>query len=96
MEDRQKRGMEKMRPVIKEWELSGLTKKEFCSQQGIAQSVFHYWYKRCKQENNTGGFVPVRVSNPQADQISIHYPNGVIIKLPANMPPTLLRQYIYL
>ena len=97
MEERQRHGMEKMLPYIKEWESSGQTKKAFCQQRGIAPSVFHYWYKRYRQENMPEGFIQISTDSiGQPPQMEVHYPNGVSIKLPANISLTLLRQYIYL
>jgi len=96
MKEQRKRSMEQMRPVIKEWELSGQTKKDFCQQHGIGLPVFHYWYKRHKQEGTAGGFIPVVLNNKPTGHIEVGYPNGVTIKLPANTSPTTLRSYIYL
>jgi transposase-like protein len=96
MKEQRKRSMEQMRPVIKDWELSGQTKKDYCQQHGISIPVFYYWYKRYRQEDTAGGFIPVVLNGKPIDHIEVRYPNGVTIKLPANTSLATLRTYIYL
>ena len=38
---------------IEQWRQSGLAQKHFCDQQSIPYHVFHYWYKRYRDQNNT-------------------------------------------
>ena len=40
---------------------SGLTVKEFCSNEIIAPATFYYWKKRLKNRNSLPGFIPVVV-----------------------------------
>ena len=97
MENKKHLTLDEMGPIIEKWEFSGLSKKEFCEQQGIAPSVFYYWYKKYISQDNTGGFLPIKIKNTtHIDQLEIHYPNGVKLKLSADVSPSLLRQYIYL
>jgi hypothetical protein len=97
MENQKQLTLDKMRPIIEKWEASGLTKQEFCKQQGIAPSVFYYWYKKYKTQDNPTGFVPIKIkTTTKADQLEIHYTNGVKLKLSSDVSPSLLRQYIYL
>lgn len=99
MEDRQRRRTrEEMFPIVESWQQSGLTKKAFCKEQGIIKSVFFYWYKKYREENESGGFIPLNsgVSHAIAPghSIEIQYPNGIVLRLPANTPTNLVRQYI--
>lgn len=97
MENQKQLTLDEMRPIIEKWEDSGLTKKEFCKQQGMAPSVFYYWYNKYKTQDTPAGFVPIKIKNTtKADQLEIHYPNGVKLKLSSDISPSLLRQYIYL
>ncbi|MCM4161269.1 IS66 family insertion sequence hypothetical protein, partial [Antarcticibacterium sp. W02-3] len=34
--------------LIQEWEVSGLSKKDFCQKHGIIRSNFYYWIKKWK------------------------------------------------
>jgi len=50
---------------------SGLTVKEFCSNEGIAPATFYYWKKKLvKNKSNKQNFIPLVVKNnqPLSDQ----------------------------
>ena len=97
MENQKHFTLDEMRPIIEKWEVSGLTKKEFCKQQDLAPSVFYYWYKKYKSAGSAGGFIPIKIKNSiQESHLEILYPNGVKLKLSTDISPSLLRQYIYL
>lgn len=91
-----RRTKEDMFPVIEAWQHSGLSKKSFCKQQGIIKSVFFYWYKKYREEKEPGGFIPITVRASESAIVEIQYPNGVILKLPAGTPASLVRQYLVL
>ena len=87
-----------MFPIIEEWQNSGLSMAGFCKQKGIAKSVFYYWEKRYKEVQSTGGFVPIKINNRNQTSdpsvIEITYPNGVIVRLPNQTLPAIVRQYL--
>jgi len=93
-----RRTREEMFPIIEAWQESGLSKKSFCEEQGIIKSVFFYWCRRYREENEPGGFVPLNLGTSPAfapgHSIEIQYPNGVLVRLPANTPTNLVRQFI--
>ncbi len=41
---------QKMFEDILAWQRSGLSQKAWCEQQKIAYSVFHYWYRRFRNQ----------------------------------------------
>jgi hypothetical protein len=99
MEDKQRRrSREEMFPVVEAWQQSGLSKKSFCEEQGIIKYVFLYWVRKYRDEHEPDGFVPLTsggaLSLMQNYSIEIHYPNGVVLKLPANTPVSLVRHYV--
>jgi len=50
---------EKMFSSIASWQSSDLSQKEWCQQQNIAYHIFHYWYKKYKEEQQlTDGNAP--------------------------------------
>src|SRR4030066_246684 len=77
---------------------SNQTNKSFCEQQGIALSCFYYWQNKYHQERSTStGFVPVlvkRSSSGLSQQIEVHYPSGVSVRVPAGSSVTLLKTLI--
>jgi hypothetical protein len=60
--------------------------------------VFLYWVRKYRDEHEPDGFVPLTsggaLSLMQNYSIEIHYPNGVVLKLPANTPVSLVRHYV--
>lgn len=46
---------------------SGLTVKEFCSNEIIAPATFYYWQKKLKSRNRLPGFIPVVVKPAPPD-----------------------------
>lgn len=71
--------------LIKEWEISGLSKKTFCRNHGIAPSKFFYWLKKWKntKEEVPDGFVAITPGKADAfhAQYRLKYPNGVQLEV---------------
>ncbi len=44
---------------------SGLTVRDFCSNEGIAASTFYYWRKKVKNNKIAQDFIPLVVNPPQ-------------------------------
>lgn len=53
--------------LIRQQQESGLTIKDFCFNQGIALSTFHYWHKKLRRHNSEKGFIPLIVKSADAD-----------------------------
>lgn len=59
-----KQAQEDMFKVIDLWKQSGLSQKAYCEQNNIRYYVFHYWYKRFREQQGViegGTFVPLNV-----------------------------------
>ncbi len=55
---------QQMFAMIASWKQSGLSQKQYCEQNNIRYYVFHYWYKRYRDEQtvvNDTRFVPLTV-----------------------------------
>ena len=56
---------QRMFSLIESWQSSGEPQQSFCKSQGIGYSVFHYWYKKYRQDQGSAsegsGFIPVEV-----------------------------------
>jgi transposase-like protein len=93
-----RRSKAEMFPIVEAWQESGLSKKAFCERHGVEKSVFMYWWKKYREVNEPGGFIPLTVGSshsPSQDHLmEIQYPNGVVLKLSAHTPASLVRQYI--
>lgn len=67
---------EQMQEVINDWQISGLSKKEFCRQRNIKHQTFHYWCKRLISPPATG-FTEVKVQNQEpVEQCELIFPSG--------------------
>ncbi len=83
--------------IIREWELSNLTKKSFCGERQIPISVFLYWCRKYRKSQSPGGFVPMKVqsSTEHGSVIEIKYPNGVALRLPTQTSPSVVGAYLH-
>ncbi len=73
---------ESMFSMIESWKSSGQSQQEFCKAQGLVYSVFHYWYKKYRQENDptpvSSAFVPLQVQTVRlgSPAVEIIFPDG--------------------
>jgi len=87
------------RDRIRRQEASGLSIRQFCSQEGIGRSIFHAWkrhFRLAATEQRTAppspsSFLPVRVhvldQGPTEPQpIEADLPNGVRLRIPTTDP----------
>ena len=76
---------EHMFSLIEQWQQSGLTQNTFCEQQSIRYHVFHYWYKRYREQhaasqNNGSSFVKLEIAKAASSgSVEIYYPGGIRI-----------------
>ena len=79
------RSTAEMFPLIREWERSGLSQKEFYTHHGIKPHVFWYWLRRYREEGQVApqeapGFVSIEMEGPEASAESVLaeviYPDG--------------------
>lgn len=52
--------------LIKLQKSSGLTVREFCSNEGIAPSTFYYWHKKLKGDRGRKDFIPLHLKSPKS------------------------------
>jgi transposase-like protein len=64
-----------MRRVVEEFAASGLTRRAFCSQRGIALTTFDYWRRQLR---STPRLVKVEVARPEeaAQTLTLRLANG--------------------
>ena len=77
---------EEMLLLMKEFEDSGLTQKQFSASKDIGFHKFNYWYRKLKREDEESpGFLRVDTSSRRAsigsDPLEVVYPNGVKLKV---------------
>ena len=68
--------------MIESWRQSGLSQKQYCLQNNIAYHIFHYWYKRYRDQQsakqaNPGDFIPVTINAVfSTAYVELQLPNG--------------------
>jgi len=81
--------------MVADWQRSGKSKKQYCRENGIAYSKFHYWFSRSKDGfPGPVGFVALEQPTGK-DGIEVIYPNGVRLKVDADLAllPRLIHLY---
>lgn len=96
-----KQTQEDMFRMITSWKQSGLSQKAYCEQNNIPYHVFHYWYKRYRDQQgavNDGTFVPLNVKPstfPVSNSaIEILLPDGKRILFHQSVGPDYLKALI--
>ena len=90
------------RGVLERQAASGLSIGRFCDQAGVSTASFHAWKRKLKllpemasRGELTGALsplVPVRViGEAGALAISVELPGGIVVRIPANDDPSLMR-----
>ena len=72
---------EKMFSLISAWQQSGLSQRAYCEHHGVRYSLFHYWYKRYRDEQSTplekASFVPLHLQpSPLAASVELLLADG--------------------
>jgi transposase-like protein len=77
---------EKMLQLVSDWQQSGQSQKAFAEAHGIKLFTFRYWIqKQREQSQHTDAFLQLGAPLSTA-AITIRYPNGTELQLPANTP----------
>jgi hypothetical protein len=98
----QLRKREKMFLLIEEWQQSGQSQRQFCIKNDIPYHIFIYYNQKYKQQHigNEGGFLPMEITNTSSHRnsgdIEVHYPNGVMVRLPGSMNLRMVEHLIKL
>jgi len=84
---------------FKEWEKSGLKRSEYCRQHNFRVSTFDYWRHRIRKESDKANCnslvkLPVVIQAAQSYLLSIEYPTGHKIHIPANYNSDILRRLV--
>ena len=72
--------------VIERWQLSDFSAREFCKQEGVAESSFYSWRKdltcgKTVQEAQSAGFLEVTVPAVESASLEVELPCGSIIRI---------------
>ena len=79
-----------MRNHIQTWQQSKQTQQQYCHENNLAYHTFLYWLNKIRSKKNPIGqaFIPVQMgqaTNPIQVELEISYPNGVRLRVPADV-----------
>ncbi len=74
---------------------SGLTVKDFCSNEVIGESTFYYWCKKLRKKNVAQDFIPLLVTPPQAASPQSFIKSPPPIHENSNMEEASLLELVY-
>jgi hypothetical protein len=96
-----KQTKEDMLRMIGFWKASGISQKAYCEQNNIRYYVFHYWYKRYRDQQDAvgdGTFIPLNVKPStfavSNSAIEILLPDGKRILFHQPVGPDYLKSLI--
>lgn len=73
---------EEMFSRIRVWQQSGISQKKYCLEQNIAYHLFHYWYRKYREEQTEPPGSFIQLSSPVSSQIpfaEFTFPGGARI-----------------
>jgi hypothetical protein len=81
-----------MTAMVDLWRQSGLSQTEFSHLQNVKLATLRYWIHKQRQGDTGSGFI--QLNGLPSSGISIRYPNGVELMLPAQVPAGYLKMLI--
>lgn len=81
---------------ITAWEKSGMTKTEYCRQNGIPLSTFGNWKRRTKRDSTPSfSFIELKSEFPNRDEyMELQIDSDLKLFIRENIPPVLLRNIL--
>jgi len=90
---------EQMFASIASWQTSELSQKEWCRQQGITYHIFHYWYRKYRDEHpeSTGdnSFVRLTVTPEVGASCEVTFTDGTKILFREAVPAQYLKSLLF-
>ncbi len=88
---------ERMFTLIRQWQSSGISQKDFCEKKDIAYAAFHYWYRKFRDvtlpDQVVSSFVPLSIpATTRSSFCTVRLPEGVSIDFHAPVPAGYLNQ----
>jgi hypothetical protein len=88
---------ERMFTLIRQWQRSGISQKDFCEKKDIAYATFHYWYRKFRDvdppDKVVSSFVPLSIpATTLSSFCTVRLLEGVSIDFHAPVPPGYLNQ----
>jgi hypothetical protein len=84
---------------IQHWQHSGLTQVAYCEQHHLGLKSFQRWHGKLKQErkpqaSSATTFLPVNITVPKVQNLSLLIGDDLRIEIPAGFDPAMLKQIV--
>ncbi|HQM99354.1 MAG TPA: hypothetical protein PLR34_09395 [Bacteroidales bacterium] len=79
--------------MVEQWQESGMSQAAFAQSQNITLVKFRYWIQKHRHSQGSADFIQLG-GFPSSCGISIRYPNGVELTLPAQTPASAIKSLI--
>ena len=90
------RTREQKEEIIRKWEQSGKSRKEFCEEHQIGYNSLVSWCKQFKDQKTSSGFSEIKIKETAGLYAQVHLPGGIRIDffhaLPADYFQSLFRK----
>ncbi|MFN8142797.1 MAG: transposase [Bacteroidia bacterium] len=73
------RTAEQKKELISKWQQGGMSRKEFCQENGIKYNSLVSWCKQFRDEKLSGGFSEVKIAARTDLYAQVHLPGGITI-----------------
>lgn len=85
---------EQMDEIYQRWMSSGMSRKAFCKQSGIAYGTFQYWCKRIMPDSEGSGFKELVVEPVSGVCLEVFFPSGARIIFQGEPSASWLRELV--
>lgn len=79
--------------MVEQWQGSGMSQAAYAKSQGITLVKFRYWIQKHRHSQDSVDFIQLG-GFPSTCGVSIHYPNGIELSLPAQVPIAAIKSLI--
>ncbi|HVW59006.1 MAG TPA: hypothetical protein VHC48_03190 [Puia sp.] len=89
---------EKMFSSIRSWQQREVSQKEWCRQQDIPYHIFHYWYRKYKDQQESpdkGAFVQLAMTSKPATSCEVVFTDGTRIVFHQPVPAQYLKSLLF-
>ena len=90
---------DKMFACIRSWQQSDVSQKEWCRQQEIPYHIFHYWYRKYKDQqapaDGKGAFVQLAMTSRPATGCEVVFADGTRIVFHQPVGAAYLKDLLY-
>ena len=81
---------EEKQALVLDWQKSGQSQTSFCATHGLKRRTFGSWVRQYSQpendESSGESFIPLTWEPPAGSSFKVHYPGGLCLECPADIP----------